>query len=323
MIRQPKKFLEPSYGPRNPDYPIPATMPVDPNDWEGSRPIHNAFCVKVSHEMLKESGKFDEIFGNTTMEPAVITERNVPVNVYHPVKRTCDALMLYFHGGSFCMNDPSVLDTACRTWVNDGGYSIISVDYKLAPQYLFPEGLEDCYSVLLWAREHAKEMGCDPEKIFVAGDSSGGNFAAVIAQMARDRKGPAILGQVLIYPCTVLQPEERTKSELLYGTNHLLNYDSSVNPFAHYLNTDSEKYHPYVSPMYADTLAGLPDAMVAVAGCDPLLDQGLQYAQALHEDGVNVTCKIFEGMLHGFIIRTYPECFELSRDVASFVCSHC
>ena len=319
MVRNPKKYLEPLYGSRNPAYPIPPTKPVDPDDWEGSRIAHNEFCVRMREQMLRESGRYEEIFGNTNLDKKVITHRRVPVHIYHRTTAPKDALMIYIHGGSFCMNDPSVVDTACRTWVNAGGYCIISVDYKLAPQFLFPEGLEDCYAVLEWAAAHARELGCNPEKLFVAGDSSGGNFATVLCQMARDRKGPAIRGQVLVYPCTVLQPECRTTSELLYGTNHLLNYDSRTNPFAHYIREEKDKYHPYVSPLYADSLAELPSAFLALSGCDPLLDQGLQYAQALHEDGVQVSCKVYEGMLHGFIIRTYPECFCLAEDVAQFV----
>ena len=318
ILRDPPKYLEPQYGPRNPLIPLPELYPVDPKNWDVSRNAHNQFSIQQSEMLLKESGCYDNVM-QTTLETLTVTDNQIPILIYRKPGSSSKAIVLYFHGGSFCMNSAAVFDTASRTLVHEGGYTLVSVDYRLAPEHPFPEGLEDCYSVLEWVYEYADFCNGSANEIYVAGDSSGGCFAAVIAQMARDRNGPEIKGQILIYPVTVLQPEKKSLSELTYGKNHLLNYDSSQNPFPYYIQDDEQKYLPYVSPLYADSLADLPPALILLAGCDPLLDQGLQYAQALHEDGVSVKCHVFEGMMHGFITRSYPDTFDLAKRISNFV----
>jgi len=318
ILRDPKKYLEPTYGPRNPLIPLPELCPVDPKDWEGSRDVHNQFCIRQSEAMLKASGYYDSVM-QTSLETLTVTDNQIPISIYRKPGSVSKSIVLYFHGGSFCMNNAAVFDTATRTLVYEGGYTLVSVDYRLAPEHPFPEGLEDCYSVLEWVYEYADFCGGSANEIYVAGDSSGGCFAAVVAQMARDRNGPKIKGQILIYPVTVLQPEKKSLSELTYGKNHLLNYDSSQNPFPYYIQNEEQKNLPYVSPLYADTLDDLPPALILLAGCDPLLDQGLQYAQALSENGVSVKCQVFEGMMHGFITRSYPQTFEMAKEIGSFV----
>jgi acetyl esterase len=177
---------------------------------------------------------------------------------------------------------------------------VVSVDYRLAPEHKFPAAAEDAYSATRYVAEHAGEFGIDPSRIAVGGDSAGGNLATVVAMMARDRGGPALKFQLLIYPVTDFT-EHATQSERDYGHGYFLD-EELMDWFAdQYFATTADRHLPYGSPSKASDLRQLPPAMVITGECDPLRDQGEAYAEQLRRAGVPVVLKRYEGMIHPFV----------------------
>jgi len=177
---------------------------------------------------------------------------------------------------------------------------VVSVDYRLAPEHKFPAAADDAYSATRYVAEHASEFGIDANRIAVGGDSAGANLATVVAMMARDRGGPALKFQLLIYPVTDFT-EHATQSERDYGHGHFLD-EELMDWFAdQYFATKADRYLPYGSPSKASDLRQLPPAMVITGECDPLRDQGEAYAEQLRRAGVPVVLKRYEGMIHPFV----------------------
>lgn len=217
--------------------------------------------------------------------------------------------LVYAHGGGWVFCDLDSHDGLCRAFANSMSAVVVSVHYRRASEEgQWPAAAEDMYAATVWASEHINEVGGDPAAVIVGGDSAGGNLAAVTALMARDRNGPALAGQVLLYP--VIAAQFDTESYRLFGTGF-------YNPVAalqwywdQYVPNVSERTHPYASPLSAEDLSGLPPAITVVAGHDPLRDEGLAYADALESAGVPTTCRYFEGGVHGFM--TMPA-FDICR----------
>ncbi|MCW2990350.1 MAG: alpha/beta hydrolase family protein [Solirubrobacterales bacterium] len=204
-------------------------------------------------------------------------------------------LIVFFHGGGFVLCDLDTHDVVCRNLANMADAVVLSIDYRLSPETPYPGGLEDCYAATVWAHEHAAELGGDPTRLVVAGDSSGGNFAAVVAMMARDRGGPPISYQYLIYPVTDQDFESGSYRE--NGGDYFTT--------ATHMRWYCEQYggaadDPYVAPLRAQDLSGLPPARIITAEYDPLRDEGEAYAKRLQEAGVDATVRRFDGMFHGF-----------------------
>ena len=204
-------------------------------------------------------------------------------------------LVLYFHGGGFVSGDLRVGDWMCGTVARDLDAVVVSIEYRLAPEHPFPAGLDDCYAGLLWTVEHAVEFGADPRRLGVMGESAGGNLAAVVALMARDAGAPIIAHQALLYPTTGAGDTESRRA----------NADAYILPAA-----DMQRYGELyggdrtnwrVSPLRATSLEGLPPTLIAVAGHDPLHDDGVLYAEALRAAGVEVRLLDFPAMPHGFL----------------------
>ncbi|MEE6138461.1 alpha/beta hydrolase [Mycobacterium sp. 050128] len=226
------------------------------------------------------------------------TDSLLPVRIYQPDAAGPLPILVYAHGGGFVFCGLDSHDELCRDIANLIPAVVISVDYRLAPEHAWPCAAEDIYDVTYWARRNAVELGGDPERVLVGGDSAGGNLAAVTAVMARDRGGPALAGQLLLYP--VIAADFDTESYRLFGKGY-------YNPKAAmrwywdcYVPSPDDRSHPYVAPLHAD-LHGLPPAVVVVAGHDPLRDEGLAYCAALHRAGVPTTQLHFEGGIHGFL----------------------
>jgi acetyl esterase len=173
---------------------------------------------------------------------------------------------------------------------------VVSVDYRRAPEHRFPAAVDDCEAATAWVSAHAAELGGDPARLAVAGDSGGGTLATVVARRARDTGGPAIAFQLLIYPAP-----DSTGSTLVmeYTNGYMLDLDTLYWFGNSYLDTDQQRL-PDASPLFVDDLTGLPPAMVLTAECDPLRDQGEAYAKRLREAGVAVTTTRYAGMIHGF-----------------------
>jgi acetyl esterase len=242
----------------------------------------------------------------------------VPYTVYSPNERAVGTL-LYFHGGAWCMNDHEVYDQVLRGIAHFGNVKVIAPDYRLAPEYKFPIGLEDSYAAL----DYIKEAHLIEGKLFIGGDSSGGNFTAAVALMARDRGFKDIAGQILIYPAVIMNPELPIKSEERYGSGYYLEYQSGIK-FASFYFDDYNKQsdEAYASPLCADSLKGLPPTLMVSAGCDPLLDQELMYAARLVDEGVELEHKYYEGMIHAYIHHPFKEAFDTYRAIGDFISRH-
>lgn len=222
----------------------------------------------------------------------------VPVRVYRPAGDGPKPVILYFHGGGWVIGSIEVADKPCRLLANVVNAVVVSVGYRKAPEDLYPAAPEDCYAATAWVAEHAAELGADPARIVVAGDSAGGNLAAAVTLMARGRGGPAIAHQLLIYPAVDAGGEYVSRVE--NGEGYLLTKSAMDWFYGNYLAGPAQVEDPYVSPLRASSHTGLPSATVITAGYDPLRDEGDAYAAALTAAGVAVTHLKNPTMIHGF-----------------------
>ena len=240
-------------------------------------------------------------------EVAIVAERDIAgpagplrLRIYTPKGHGPFPLMMFFHGSGFVLCSLDTHDGMCRNLAAGIGCAVVSVDYRLAPEHKFPAGPDDCLAATRWAAAHAGELGADPLRVMLAGDSAGGNMAAVTALRARDEGGPALSGQMLLYPVT----DYHTPGTPSYEENadgYGLTRDTMKWFWAHYLNDAKEAAHPYVSPLRAEDLTGLPPAYVLSAEYDPLRDEAERYGERLRAAGVPVEITRRAGMNHGFM----------------------
>ena len=227
---------------------------------------------------------------------------SIPARFYTPKElREVGGLapcLVFFHGGGWVIGDLDTHDVVCRKLADQGQLIVISVDYRRAPEHKFPAAVDDAIAATKWVAAHARNFGIDATRLLVGGDSAGGNLAAVVAIAARDGNGPAIAGQVLVYPATDFAMTHSSHSEP--ETSILLTH-SVIRWFRdHYLNGTAEIHDWRASPARIETLVGLPPAYVLTAGADPLRDEGDEYARRLKQAGVAVTHRTFPGQFHGF-----------------------
>ncbi|WP_338452744.1 alpha/beta hydrolase [Niallia oryzisoli] len=222
----------------------------------------------------------------------------IGLRLYSPKGQGPFPVFVYYHGGGWVLGDLDVIDPILRSVTNSTECLVVSVDYRLAPEYKFPIPAEDCYAATKWVSENIAIYNGDPSRIAVGGDSAGGNLAAVVPLMAKDRGGPSIAYQVLLYPVTNFS--FNTQSYLENGKDHYLE-TSAMHWFANqYLNNEEDKYNPYASPLLADDVSGLPPALIITAEYDVLRDEGEAYATRLKEAGVPVEQTRYDGQIHGF-----------------------
>jgi len=226
----------------------------------------------------------------------------IPVRIYAPSQQRGLPALVYFHGGGFVICDLETHDGTCRSLANAIGCIVVSVDYRLAPEHKFPAGPEDCYAATRWVAEKGAEIGVDTSRVCIGGDSAGGNLTAVVALMARDRGGPSLRHQLLIYP--VANHAFDTKSYEENKQGYLLSREMMRWFWNHYLARPEDGGNPYASPLRAASLAGLPPAHVITAELDPLRDEGEALAARLVRDGVPTTQVRYDGMFHGFFAMT-------------------
>jgi acetyl esterase len=218
---------------------------------------------------------------------------------YRPASGAAADLLVFYHGGGWTLGDLDTADALCRLTCRDAGVHVLSVDYRLAPEHPAPAAIDDAYAAFKWAFEHAAELGAIPGRVAVGGDSAGGNLAAVVCQLTRAEGGPAPLLQWLLYPRTDFTAQTRSLS--LFARGFLLT-KRDIDWFTdQYLKgTGIDLADPRVSPLHAESLAGLAPALIAVAGFDPLRDEGQRYAAALHEAGTAVDLRCLGSLTHGF-----------------------
>ena len=223
---------------------------------------------------------------------------DVPVRIYTPDGRGPFPVLVWFHGGGWVVGDLDTADGTARRLTAQTGCVVVSVDYRLAPEARFPAAAEDCYAVTQWVATNAAGIDADPGRIAVGGDSSGGNLAAVVSLMARDRGVSPPVFQLLVYP--VIARDFDTGSYRQNGEGYGITRDSMKWYWDLYLTEDADASNPYAVPLLANDLSGLPPALVITAEFDPLCDEGEAYAQCLQEAGVAVTYSRYDGMIHGF-----------------------
>jgi acetyl esterase len=233
---------------------------------------------------------------------------DLPLRIYTPDAwaRTPRPVVLNFHGGGFVLGSARQCDWICSTVAADLDAVVVSVDYRLAPGHKFPAAVEDCYDALLWTAAHAADLGGDPGRIGVLGDSAGGNLAAVVSIVSRDEHGPAIAHQALVYPATDMTDASRDDDSFIGNVLGIVLSNDDIEVFRdHYLDEEHDRTDFRLSPILAPDLSGLPPAVVVVAGLDPLHDSGVRYAQALADAGNEVTVEDFHQMPHGFLSFPY------------------
>ncbi|MCV7392878.1 alpha/beta hydrolase [Mycobacterium porcinum] len=246
----------------------------------------------------------------------------IPVRIYHPLD-SADAgtglpVLVYFHGGGFVLCDLDSHDSCCRRLANGIGAIVVSVDYRLAPEHPYPAAVDDALAATEWVAAHAGELGGDPARLVVAGDSAGGNLAAVVAMTARDRGGPTIAFQVLIYPVV----DQRRKSSLSspHTKSGVLTAEHMQWFTAQYLGDSGAQSEVSASPILGD-MTGLPDGHVLTGALDPLCEEGEEYARMLAAGGAKVSVRRYDRGFHGFfnLADHLPAAAEATEDVCAVV----
>jgi acetyl esterase len=223
------------------------------------------------------------------------------LRVYSPVAAGSESLpaMIFFHGGGFTIGDLDTHDGSCRLFTRESGCRVIAVDYRLGPEHKFPAAVDDAFAAVRWVEENASGLGIDANRIAVGGDSAGGNLSAVVCQLAKSDGGPKIAYQLLMFPMT--QFGAAFASLRRFGAGFLLERQSLDWFTQNYLPDDVDINDPRISPLQSPDMSGLPPAYVMLAGCDPLHDEGLAYAEKLSATGVSVSVADYPGMVHSFV----------------------
>jgi acetyl esterase len=224
----------------------------------------------------------------------------LPIRIYHPEHGEQRGALVFFHGGGFVIGSLDGHDNLCRQICVDAGCVVVSVDYRLAPEHKFPSAVDDAYAATSWVHAHAAELEFDPEKLAVGGDSAGGNLSAGVTLLAKQRGGPKLAYQVLLYPATDLRTFDRPSS-LENAEGKLLSRADMIWFTAQYLRDDKDRHDPLASPLAATDLSALPPALVITAEHDPLRDEGNAYAEALRAAGNSVQLTCYPGTIHGFM----------------------
>ena len=243
-----------------------------------------------------------------TVTAAAVSEFEIPgaqgqpmaARLYRPrgsADRDCP-LLLFLHGGGWVAGDLAAYDPLCRELSHAARCLVVAVEYRLSPEHKFPAAPLDSWAALRWVAQHARQLGADPERLAIGGDSAGGNLAAAVTQLARDNRGPALAFQLLVYPVTNHAFDTASYREFAEG--YLLTRKGMQWNWNHYLPNDAAGATKLASPLRAADLAGLPPALVITAECDPLRDEGEAYAHRLREAGVTVVVRRYEGALHAF-----------------------
>jgi acetyl esterase len=224
---------------------------------------------------------------------------DIPVRLYRGSNDSTLPLLVYFHGGGWVIGDLDSHDAACRAYASGANCAVLSIDYRLAPEHRYPAAAEDCYAALVWAAAHGEALGADTTRIALSGDSAGGNMTIAVSLMARDRGGPRVLLQVPIYP--VADHDFTTSSYQQCAEGYGMGAADMRWFWDHYVPDVSRRNEAYASPLRAESLKGLPPALVITAEYDVLRDEGEAYARRLQQAGVPTTLRRYKGMIHGFV----------------------
>lgn len=280
----------------------------------------HGLSVEAERERLEENSRYDgEKFPVDRVRETRIPgpEDSIPIRIYEPGSEGESPVVVFFHGGGFRTGSLDTHDALCRVLAKEAEVIVISVGYRLAPEHPFPEPLEDCYAVLEWAEEYADELGGDLSRLAVAGDSAGGNLAASTALLARDRDGPDLKSQLLLYPMTDYNPE--TESFDRYADGYLLDAETVRRAWDDYLRDDINGANPYASPLRVPSLGNVAPARVITCEFDPLRDDGSAYAGRLSSNDALLGYENIDDMFHGHLqlVPFMDRAYEDLADIAS------
>jgi len=222
----------------------------------------------------------------------------IGVRVYRPHSPAVQPALLYFHAGSVVMGDLDTEHSTCLHYAEHAGCTVVSVDYRLAPEHPYPAPIEDCYAALTWLAQNAESLGVDPARLAVGGSSSGGTLAGALALLARDRGGPRLVFQLLVYPA--LDDRLESTSMHAFDTGNTLTRSRVGWMWKHYLGPNGGETPAYAAPARAESLAGLPRAYVEVGALDPLRDECIEYATRLLAADVPTDLQVIAGAPHAF-----------------------
>lgn len=273
---------------------------------QAKRPQVFEVSVAEAREMYV---KGQELFPVTTL-PASIEDRTIAtgpkgslrLRIFRPEGSGPGLpIIMYFHGGGWVLGSAETYNRFMRDLTNGAGAAVVFVEYSLSPEERYPVALEECYAATKWIAEHGKELGLDATRVAVSGDSAGGNLATVVCMLAKQRGGPRISAQALIYPAT--DSSFSTPSFHQFGAGYFLTAEASRWFWNQYAPDRSVDKEPTAAPLYAslDQLKDLPPALIITAECDILRDEGELYARKLMQAGVPVTCTRYLGAIHGFM----------------------
>jgi acetyl esterase len=291
-------------------------------------PTHKMSPAEARSLVLPLAGLREQVGGVESFKVET-PDGPVPIRLYTPFLRTEDLdrapstngrpVALYFHGGGWVMGSMETHDNICRRMSNEAKCIVISVEYRLAPEHKYPAALDDCFAATKWAVERHDEYGGDPARIYVTGDSAGGNLAAAVCLKARDEGGPALAGQVLVYPITDRNFDTPSYSENAEG--YMLTRDTMCWFWEHYLPEGNDGSHGYLSLLRAESLERLPSALIVTCEFDPLRDEGRAFADRLAEAGVPTTHIEEKGMIHGYLRRldSFRRAQQTMRDIATWI----
>ncbi|HEU4361889.1 MAG TPA: alpha/beta hydrolase [Mycobacterium sp.] len=252
--------------------------------------------------------------------PGAAGRSEIPVRIYHPLAPDTSGggvpLVVYLHGGGFVLCDLDSHDACCRRLANGVGGIVVSVDYRLAPEDPFPAAVEDAWAATRWVADHGRELGGEAKQLVLAGDSAGGNLATVVCMIARDRGGPPIAFQLLIYP--VVDQRRKPKTVADASARAVLTLAHQRWFTEQYLGPDGDRSNVLASPILGD-FTGLPPAHIVTGELDPLRDEGEAFAQRLKEAGVSATTRCYPGMFHGFF--NLPDDIPLAEQANADVCA--
>jgi acetyl esterase len=296
-----------------------AGLLLDPQVEAYLRDLHAA-GMRPLHELSVTDAREAELIEIERVQPEPVSHvvdrvlhlggLDVTVRIYIPGATRPLPVLVYFFGGGWVLGSVNAVDPICRRLANATPCAVVSVAYRRAPEHPFPAGLEDCYAVTRWVAESGAELGVDPRRVAVGGASAGGNLAASVALLARQRGAPKLALQLLVYPPLDYRadapPSEEETDPLLFGSRDV------VWCWSHYLADAADGDDPLASPLRADDLRGLPPALVVTAELDPLRPQGELYAARLVEAGVGTDLVRFDGAIHGFFSK--PDRFDAARD---------
>lgn len=280
----------------------------------GLPPLYR-LSLEDARETYREICVYDEPIddvGSVTQRTIPGPAGEIPVRIYEPDGNGPFPPLVFFHGGGWILGGLETHDALCRALTNASEFVVIAVDYRLAPEHRFPAALEDCYAATQWVATNAASVGATQNALATVGESAGGTLAAGVALLARDRNGPEIDHQTLVYPPTSYAFDTDSYEENAQG--YFLTREDMKRFWSGYLRSELDGRHPYASPLRAETLDELPPSLVVTCGFDPVRDDGRAFAQRLQNADVSTRLVQYDEMIHGFLTMLAEPELDRARD---------